>query len=66
MSDKEKPENADDQNESPKSGFTEGQKNYLQGFALGSDVARVVRGLPVISDSAVSYTHLTLPTILLV
>lgn len=52
MSDKEKPENSDDQIESPKSGFTEGQKNYLQGFALGSDVARVVRGLPVISDSA--------------
>lgn len=32
--------------------FSQEQKNYLQGFALGSDVARVVRGLPVISDSA--------------
>ncbi len=33
-------------------GFNEEQKNYLQGYALGSDVAKVVRGLPVISDSA--------------
>ena len=33
-------------------GFSEEQKNYLQGYALGSDVAKVVRGLPVISDSA--------------
>lgn len=32
--------------------FSEEQKNYLQGFALGSDVARAVRGLPVISNSA--------------
>ena len=32
--------------------FTAEQTNYLQGFALGSDVARTVRGLPVISDSA--------------
>ena len=29
--------------------FTEEQKNYLQGFALGADVARKVQGLPVIS-----------------
>lgn len=35
-----------------KSGFTDEQQNYLQGFALGSDVARAVRGLPIISDSA--------------
>ncbi len=34
--------------------FSEEQKNYLQGFALGSDVARTVRGLPVISNSAAS------------
>jgi len=52
MSDKETPKDSDDQNDASKSGFTEGQKNYLQGFALGADVARVVRGLPVISDSA--------------
>ena len=35
-------------------GFTSEQQNYLQGFALGSDVARKVRGLPVLSDSAAS------------
>ena len=34
------------------SGFNEEQKNYLQGFAIGADVARSVRGLPIISDSA--------------
>lgn len=32
--------------------FSDEQKNYLQGFALGSDVARTVRGLPILSDSA--------------
>ena len=32
-------------------GFSDEQQNYLQGFALGSDVARAVRGLPIISDS---------------
>ena len=32
-------------------GLTEEQKNYLQGFAIGSDVARTVRGLPVLSGS---------------
>jgi ferredoxin-nitrite reductase len=32
--------------------FSEEQKNYLQGFALGGDVARAVRGLPILSDSA--------------
>ena len=42
-----------DENEKHNSNeFSEEQKNYLQGFALGSDVARAVRGLPVISDSA--------------
>jgi ferredoxin-nitrite reductase len=44
MSDKKEP--------SDKSGFSEEQQNYLQGYALGADVARTVRGLPVISDSA--------------
>lgn len=33
-------------------GFTESQKNYLQGFALGADVARKVLGLPILSGSA--------------
>ena len=48
MTDKETTEeSADDER-----GFTAEQANYLQGFALGSDVARTVRGLPVISDSA--------------
>lgn len=32
-------------------GFTDSQKSYLQGFALGADVARKVRGLPVLSSS---------------
>jgi len=35
-------------------GFTQEQTNYLQGFALGADVARTVRGLPVISNKACS------------
>ncbi len=33
-------------------GFTPEQQNYLQGFALGADVARKVRGLPIISGGA--------------
>lgn len=33
--------------------FTHEQQNYLQGFAIGSDVARAVRGLPVLSGGAV-------------
>jgi ferredoxin-nitrite reductase len=42
-----------EQNEnSPDQGFSGEQKNYLQGFALGSDVARAVRGLPILSGSA--------------
>lgn len=32
-------------------GFTAEQQNYLQGFALGADVARKVRGLPILSGS---------------
>lgn len=32
-------------------GFTDVQKQYLQGFAMGADVARKVRGLPIISGS---------------
>ena len=32
-------------------GFTDAQKNFLQGFAMGSDVARKVQGLPVLSNS---------------
>lgn len=31
--------------------FSEEQQTFLQGFALGSDVARKVRGLPVVSNS---------------
>ena len=34
--------------------FTPEQQNYLQGFALGADVARAVRGLPILSGSATS------------
>ena len=43
----------DENNNEPtdEKGFSQEQKNYLQGYALGSDVAKVVRGLPVISDS---------------
>ena len=33
-------------------GLSEEQKNFLQGFAMGTDVARAVRGLPVIAGSA--------------
>lgn len=35
-------------------GFTDAQKTFLQGFAMGSDVARAVRGLPVLAGSASS------------
>ena len=48
MSNEESSENA----ESNDPAFSKTQQNYLQGYALGADVARVVRGLPVISDSA--------------
>ena len=33
-------------------GLTDEQKSYLQGLAMGADVARAVRGLPVLSGSA--------------
>jgi ferredoxin-nitrite reductase len=36
--------------------FTAEQQNYLQGFALGADVARKVQGLPVIAGSAAAMT----------
>ncbi len=36
-------------------GLTEEQKNFLQGFAMGSDVARAVRGLPIVSGSAAGW-----------
>lgn len=45
MTDENKNESANEK------GFSQEQKNYLQGYSLGSDVAKVVRGLPVISDS---------------
>ncbi|MEM6469856.1 MAG: NirA family protein [Planctomycetota bacterium] len=32
-------------------GFSEAQKQFLSGFAFGSDVARAVSGLPVVSNS---------------
>ena len=32
-------------------GMTEEQKNFLQGFAMGADVSRAVRGLPILSGS---------------
>lgn len=35
---------------STSNGFTEAQKTYLQGFAMGADVARKVRGLPILSN----------------
>ncbi len=35
----------------PNNGFTDSQKSYLQGFALGADVARKVRGLPILAGS---------------
>jgi len=36
---------------STSNGFTEAQKSYMQGFAMGTDVARAVRGLPILSGS---------------
>ena len=33
-------------------GFNDEQKQFLQGFAMGSDVARAVKGLPILSGSA--------------
>lgn len=37
---------------SQSNGLTEAQKTFLQGFAMGTDVARAVRGLPILSGSA--------------
>ena len=37
---------------STKPGFGESQKQYLQGLMMGSDVARAVQGLPILSNSA--------------
>jgi len=37
---------------SDSNGFSTEQKSYLQGFALGADVSRKVRGLPIVSGSA--------------
>ncbi len=42
----------EEKKEDTKKGFTDEQEKYLQGYAMGADVARTVRGLPVISDSA--------------
>lgn len=39
-------------NMSESSGFDERQKQYLSGFTFGADVARAVRGLPVLSGAA--------------
>jgi ferredoxin-nitrite reductase len=36
---------------SESNGLTDEQKNYLQGLAMGVDVARAVRGLPILSGS---------------
>lgn len=33
-------------------GLSDEQKNFLQGFAMGSDVARAVRGLPLLANAA--------------
>jgi ferredoxin-nitrite reductase len=37
-------------------GLTESQKSYLQGFAMGTDVARSVRGLPIITGSGAAHS----------
>ncbi len=33
-------------------GFNESQKQFISGFAMGADVARAIRGLPVVAGSA--------------
>lgn len=50
MTESKQPEESSETRSSA-TGFSTEQQNYLQGFALGADVARTVRGLPVISDS---------------
>lgn len=37
---------------SVENGLTTEQKNFLQGFAMGADVARAVKGLPILAGSA--------------
>jgi ferredoxin-nitrite reductase len=37
-------------------GFTDEQKSFLQGFAMGSDVARAVKGLPIVAGSGANGT----------
>ncbi|TWT89328.1 NirA family protein [Stieleria varia] len=39
--------------------FTEEQKQFLSGFAFGSDVARAVSGLPIISNSVSKSTSIS-------
>ena len=41
-------------------GFKDEQKHFLQGFAMGADVARAVRGLPIVSGSAASGTTIAI------
>ena len=43
-----------------------GFQTLMVDFAKELNVSAVIRGLRAVSDFAVSYTHLTLPTILLV
>lgn len=43
-----------------KEGFSPKQQSYLQGFTLGADVARAVRGLPILSGSGQSSASITL------
>ncbi len=44
-------------NQHEASGFTDSQKQFFSGFAMGADVARAVRGLPVLSGSASQAKH---------
>ncbi len=43
-------------------GFTDEQKQYLQGFTAGSDVARVIASLPVLSGSGAGAAMTTIST----
>ena len=49
----------------PDEEFSAEQKNFLQGFAMGSDVARAVRGLPILSGSASAPGAKVAPTVAL-
>lgn len=43
-------------NDTPKNAsFSESQKQYVSGFAMGADVARAIRGLPVLAGSATAF-----------